>query len=174
MSSQEITRLWVLRATALLYAIGLALAVIALTLGIVACWKVSSRLIVTVGILLLFAGNYLLMTLQNTIHWAIVNVFHTHITILLTRRFIGVFLSCLRCCVFRGHFLLSYMCDSLQLPSSHLDRESRRKLRAPHWNQTPIAFCTLSPFKETARARKQASEWSPLLPIPFLPWKTIS
>ncbi|KAF8355532.1 hypothetical protein PRIPAC_97155 [Pristionchus pacificus] len=55
MSSQEITRLWVLRATALLYAIGLALAVIALTLGIVACWKVSSRLIVTVGILLLFA-----------------------------------------------------------------------------------------------------------------------
>ncbi|GMR60482.1 hypothetical protein PMAYCL1PPCAC_30677, partial [Pristionchus mayeri] len=55
MSNPEITRLWVLRATTLLYAIGLVVAILALSLGIIACWKVSSRLIVAVGVLLLFA-----------------------------------------------------------------------------------------------------------------------
>ncbi|GMT06216.1 hypothetical protein PENTCL1PPCAC_28390, partial [Pristionchus entomophagus] len=55
MSSGEVTRLWVMRATAILYAVGLFIAILALTMGIFACWRVSSRLIVAVGVMLVLA-----------------------------------------------------------------------------------------------------------------------
>ncbi|GMT36052.1 hypothetical protein PFISCL1PPCAC_27349, partial [Pristionchus fissidentatus] len=59
MSQPEVLRLRVLQGTAILYAAGLVIAILALTIGIFACWKVSSRLIVAVGILLVLAVVFL-------------------------------------------------------------------------------------------------------------------